>query len=186
MLAVYQEDTDYLASNVVSMNKSFPDGTNPLLAASKALCLKSIAILLHGGAKANCVGSDGGNCCKLRRVREANVSVHLVAHNAPSSIEEQDRVLRALGMLLTAGCNVNARDSVGNTPLHLVCSISCNHAMVSMLVQGGADVSISDYYGCLPLMAVARFVPFQKGVTHSCSSNLTQRSFPTSSSVPTS
>ncbi|XP_046564763.1 E3 ubiquitin-protein ligase mind-bomb-like isoform X2 [Haliotis rubra] len=56
------------------------------------------------------------------------------------------------GVLVKAGCNVNARDDNGKTPLHLAVH-GCNLQMVQLLLESGAEINVQDQDGNSPLHA---------------------------------
>ena len=57
---------------------------------------------------------------------------------------------RAIGVLLEAGSQIEARGNAGWTPLHLAC-VSCSPNAVAALVAGGADVNSVARNGDTPL-----------------------------------
>ncbi|CAL8076021.1 unnamed protein product [Orchesella dallaii] len=66
------------------------------------------------------------------------------------------RHLSALKMLMNAGCDVNAQSLVGHTPLHILflskgTSADDDHEMVCQLIRHGANVSIKNKVGDLPI-----------------------------------
>ncbi|XP_046582963.1 E3 ubiquitin-protein ligase mind-bomb-like isoform X1 [Haliotis rubra] len=56
------------------------------------------------------------------------------------------------GVLVKAGCNVNARDDNGKTPLHLAVH-GCNLQIVQLLLESGAEINVQDQDGNSPLHA---------------------------------
>ncbi|KAJ8664496.1 hypothetical protein QAD02_006158 [Eretmocerus hayati] len=52
---------------------------------------------------------------------------------------------------LNIGCNVNAKNVKGQTPLHLACELDCEKTVYELL-QHGADVNAEDYSGQPPLL----------------------------------
>ncbi|XP_046381864.2 E3 ubiquitin-protein ligase mind-bomb-like [Haliotis rufescens] len=56
------------------------------------------------------------------------------------------------GVLVKAGCNVNARDDNGKTALHLAVQ-GCNLQIVQLLLESGAEINVQDKDGNSPLHA---------------------------------
>ncbi|CAL8104499.1 unnamed protein product, partial [Orchesella dallaii] len=75
------------------------------------------------------------------RKEEKDGSSWTVLHHAAFSYN-----LTALRYFIWKGCNVNAKDSNGNTPLHILLkflgSLKVTHELVEALVQHGADVNV--------------------------------------------
>lgn len=61
-----------------------------------------------------------------------------------------------LRILIQSGANVNARDGIWSTPLHLAASREANREMMDALIAAGSDVDASDKKGKTPLMIAAR------------------------------
>lgn len=60
--------------------------------------------------------------------------------------------------LLERGCNVNAQDSSGFTPLHAAVQ-SDSLPMVQLLLRHGADINAADTYGNPPLLRLSPSAP---------------------------
>jgi ankyrin repeat protein len=60
----------------------------------------------------------------------------------------------ALGLLIAAGCDINAADVTGMTPLHVAAFIDLPGA-ATMLIENGADKEARDKFGNTPLDTAA-------------------------------
>lgn len=68
------------------------------------------------------------------------------------AIKERD-ILRVM-VLIFEGADVNARDNLGNAPIHLAAKLS-NTGIVQLLLFAGADINSFGYAGRTPLISLA-------------------------------
>ncbi|KAK4880295.1 hypothetical protein RN001_008441 [Aquatica leii] len=54
-------------------------------------------------------------------------------------------------LLLSLGATIDAKDTTGNTPLHLACQVYCNIPMIEKLLQHGASMTATNANGDTPL-----------------------------------
>jgi len=100
------------------------DGNTPLLLAYRAGHLELAQVLLDKGA-------------------DASAAVHLAA-------ERRDE--KMLGVLVSAGANLDVQDREGDTPLLLACTAG-NLEFAQVLCDKGADASAANHKGNTPLLA---------------------------------
>ena len=100
------------------------DGNTPLLLACRAGHLELAQVLLDKGA-------------------DASAAVHLAA-------ERRDE--KMLGVLVSAGANLDVQDREGDTPLLLACTAG-NLEFAQVLCDKGADASAANHKGNTPLLA---------------------------------
>ena len=105
----------------------------------------------------------------LRRELASGVDVNLMedgatplymAVNFGSAFAErllQER-LECISMLLEAGASVSTRDPLSSTPLHYAASnrSPAYHAVITLLMESGADVHAVDYFGNSVLASAAK------------------------------
>lgn len=57
----------------------------------------------------------------------------------------------AVGLLLAAGAQADARDGLGQTALHLACGVNANLPIARLLIEHGANPNVADYGEQRPL-----------------------------------
>jgi ankyrin repeat protein len=122
-------------------------GATPLLRAAKALDAPAIAALLAKGADINLANSRG-----ITPIMAAAGlgSVDADTRGFYLSEDTQARAIESLKLLITAGGNVNSKDSRGLTPLHEAARWGWND-VVRFLVASGADLAATDNRGNTPV-----------------------------------
>lgn len=145
----------------------FYSGRSLLHAASAAGNLSIVELLLHLGVDANsktagghtplyCVGNEcpsGGDV--IRALIQAGANVEAcdgVKHCTPLHMAARRDNVEACEALLDCGANIEARDSVGDTPLRR--AVNCSQkGVAALLVARGADIHSRGSKGLTPLSA---------------------------------
>ena len=91
-------------------------------------------------------------------LRDGDVSTtcdfgHTLLHLACETKKNTAKILRAV---LAAGPDVNARNSNGDTPLHVAARTCIDSVAGALLLDHGADIDARDTDGCTALMIVNR------------------------------
>jgi ankyrin len=122
-------------------------GATPLLRAAKALDAPAIAALLAKGADITLANSRG----MTPIMAAAGLgSVDADTRGFYLSEDTQQRSIDSLKLLITAGGDVNSKDSRGLTPLHEAARWGWND-VVQFLVANGADLNAKDNRGNTPV-----------------------------------
>jgi ankyrin len=122
-------------------------GTTPLMRAAKALDAPAIRALLAKGADISIANSRG--ITPLMAAAGLG-SVDADTRGFYLSEDTQQRSIESLKLLLTAGGDINAKDSRGLSPLHEAARWGWND-VVQFLVDNGADLNAKDNRGNTPV-----------------------------------
>ncbi|KAL8860194.1 MAG: hypothetical protein Q9178_003458 [Gyalolechia marmorata] len=139
-------------------------GNTPLCLAARQHSPPTVRCLLDAGASVfrNSTGIDkyyrvADGTCYVRKKTDCNTVTPLHAWalgcsrlRHDSSIENMTQTAK---MLIEAGCDVNAKDTEGKTPLFYWITYSgpaCS-AFLEVLLSHGADAAVEDTSGCTPL-----------------------------------
>ncbi|KAL4911910.1 ankyrin repeat-containing domain protein [Aspergillus aurantiobrunneus] len=129
----------------------------------------ALSILLDAGADISTPKADGTSVLHQYGIREDNIQfliengadIHAVGpdnrtplHVAVESDDQYDEYQRILP-LLKAGISTEARDSKGDTALHI--AVRANSYVTRLLLQGGADVNARNADGATPLHIAANY-----------------------------
>jgi ankyrin repeat protein len=118
----------------------------PLMEAAEVKDGNIMRLLLDAGAKAD-GGAKEGEWTPLLIVTGA----HRAMHDRAFPAKKFDPVIDTLmGMLLSAGADVNAQDSIGRTPLMYCLQLYPKNT--DRLIEAGADVNNPAQFGWTPLM----------------------------------
>jgi ankyrin repeat protein len=130
------EIIDLLIQHKVDVNRLNAQGQAPLSLAALYGNPESIKLLLASGAKINIRDADG------------NTPLHIaVFYRQPENLEE----------ILKANPDIDAVNTEGYTPLHLAVRRPDNEKAIRLLLQQGADVSITDSTGRNALLVSVGF-----------------------------
>jgi serpin B len=133
---------------IVGCEKRPAPSTTALHQAAWASDIKSIELLISGGADVN--ARDWHGCTPLHRAAAHPTAPFRSYYSGRNSAFSRDVV----AVLIGHGARVNAKDEDGRTPLH--CAVRSGDAdVVRILVDGGADTNAADRKGSTPLHIVA-------------------------------
>jgi ankyrin repeat protein len=118
-------------------------GASPLMVCVSKGLLNAVELLLKLGASAS-HRDYHGRCC-LHTVLN-------LSHDDPKQLELQRTIA---GLLLQHSCDVNARNSMGQTPCHIA-SERGNISMLKFLIDQGGDVALVDSSGRTCLAPLSR------------------------------
>ncbi|KAM6306309.1 ankyrin repeat domain-containing protein 22-like [Aegotheles albertisi] len=152
-------------SNLLNIQDSF-GGDTPLICACKQGNNRIVNYLLKRSADVNLRNKKDRTCLHYAvRKRFTFLDYVLIIILMPvmligyllmvSKTKQNENLIR---MLLRAGVNVNATDISGNTALHYACEMK-NQAVIPLLVEAHADISVKNQQGETPL-DVARRLQF--------------------------
>ena len=108
-----------------------------LLAAAVNFQLTALRECLDGGASASLVAKNNRNAAHVVLYRYAELE-------STEQIKVTATVVDILSLLAERGLDLNSRDVLGQTPLHVVCSIPEQYAIIEVLVARGARVDRQD------------------------------------------
>ncbi|XP_058801041.1 ankyrin-1-like [Phymastichus coffea] len=139
-----------LLSKGANINKVNEDGYNAVQLAIMRIHPRILQMLKNYGAKFN-EPYNGGNF------------LHLFSQKSNKNLNVKNYE-EVVGLLVSGGCDVNAKDNEGMTPLHWAAQ-SCRNAVIIGLVRNGANVDSRD-------LNPRRFTPLQKAVDVNCEYSL--------------
>lgn len=116
------------------------NGNSPLLSAILERNVNAVKVLLTYG------------CTADRRDADLHTPLHVMAmYNAASDLGDSEDATGMVELIIRrAGADLHARDSCGNTPLHLA-AVYGSYAVAQSLIEAGADVNIVNEGGSSPL-----------------------------------
>jgi uncharacterized protein len=160
--AVQSGDLDQIKRHLywgTDINQPDPDGDLPLHVAARRGRVVIARELLDHGAAVNAKNSRGQTALYLAlangKTQVAQVLLDAGAADDPqrllfalvkAGVTDRD----ALGLLVRRNADVNARNTAGETPLH-VAAASGSVLLVKRLIDQGADVNLPDSSGRTPL-----------------------------------
>ncbi len=181
--AAEQDETalaDKLLRHGASVQQRNEFGHTPLFTAAENNALAVAELLLDSGADVNARASGSSTAVfndDRTPLHEAAIFGHeefatlLIEHGADvnaATIEGKTPLFYAVGnelpgmarLLLEAKADVNVRDSLGNTPLHELAitfpDTYENHELRSLLMEYGADETLTNKAGLTPKQAAAK------------------------------
>lgn len=88
-------------------------------------------------------------------ILEGGSPLHVAVLYSTPTIDQENRQ-KLIALLLGNGCDVNAKSTLGDTPLHCAASLG-NVAVLKQLIDQGAKIEEEDENGCTPLHYAAMF-----------------------------
>ncbi|XP_048250879.1 serine/threonine-protein phosphatase 6 regulatory ankyrin repeat subunit C-like [Haliotis rufescens] len=176
-----QSNTEQLIAAGADVNVQNKDGTTPLMLALNTG--RDIAPLLTAGADVNSKKGLGRTALHLvgeqqdhrygAAVINKSLTDQLIAAGADVKVQDKDgntplmmavKTGRDIAPLLTAGADVNSKNGLGRTALHLVGeqqdhrygAAVINKSLTDQLIAAGADVKFQDKDGNTPLMMAVK------------------------------
>lgn len=163
---------DEIRRRIAEQNSYFHEGWTELHWACVLTLPECVKILVAAGADINARTRDGSTplmmirhahqssyeCIKLLVDAGANVnitnkwgwsSLHLACLCNPQYIQDIYVYIEGVKLLIAAGIDLNIKAYKEPTPLHIACLENNTH-LVQVLLESGADVSITAYNGKLP------------------------------------
>jgi ankyrin repeat protein len=127
--------TDYLLEKGANASLKNTDGDTPLNQAVRIADIDTVRKLITYRADVNAQDAHGNSPLHIGMPSEASPELH------------RD----ILALLLNNGANPNLRDEHGDSPVHILVSLNCTPAVLNMLLERNADVSIHNIKGETPL-----------------------------------
>lgn len=123
-----------------------------------------VKILLDAGADPNWNNQNPGLCPILKTVRQGNAEIVRMLIDAGAAVKfgtgfrllveaAEKSTAEIVQILIDAGCNVNTRNSGGDTPLTAACK-RANAEVVRTLIAAGANVNKTGMHEFTPIVAV--------------------------------
>jgi ankyrin repeat protein len=146
---------NYLLDNGASVTVKDESNNTPLHLAAMNKREGMVRRLLEKGADANAINSEGQTPLFLAAYYGTSGIIEtLLSKNADPSIKDLNGLLplhiaalsgnlEKLTTLLTPQADINARDVSGNTPLYLALDYTPREKIIAVLLQHGADVSLT-------------------------------------------
>jgi len=165
------EVLDYLIGAGARVNAKNFSGATPLMLACQNASPEAVRFLIQRGALTD-LRDDDGRTALMYAAENGDLSVlgwllssgPAAFKKGAASLDESRRNAlsylcgnpsadaASVKALISAGCDVNARDTEGMIPLSLAVSSGVPSEAVSQLIAGGASVNSVDEYGSTPLL----------------------------------
>ncbi|XP_045175154.2 putative ankyrin repeat protein RF_0381 [Mercenaria mercenaria] len=136
------EMVQYLCNNCADVNKPTNNGETALYIACDKVNRGSVEILLDAGSDVNITTNDLHPQTGRSPLMVALPSTYEINVNKKKKSEAID----IIKMLLSYGCDIDARDWAGNTAIHIAAERQDLHSIV-LLAENGANLHIRNNYG---------------------------------------